>query len=105
VSAGDHRDGERDAEHDCDDDGVQRESVGFGHAPSSERARDRGRYAAAHRAGRHHLHEHDDGKHERMKYASMRPIDACTSMTSTFGAASLSSVAVIGPSSSRRVRG
>ena len=39
-----------------------------------------------------------------MKYVSISPIEACTIMTSTFGAASLSSVAVIGASSRRRVR-
>src|SRR5262249_18083880 len=35
----------------------------------------------------------------------MRPTDACTIITSTFGVASRSSVPVIGASSSRRVRG
>src|SRR5437762_568356 len=38
------------------------------------------------------------------KYVSTSPTDACTNMTSTFGAASRSSVLAIGPSSSARVR-
>src|SRR3989442_706509 len=39
------------------------------------------------------------------KYVSMRPTEACMSMTSTFGVASRRSVLVIGPSSRTRVRG
>src|SRR5258707_7066556 len=35
----------------------------------------------------------------------MSPTDACATITSTFGAANRSRVAVIGPSSSKRVRG
>ena len=61
----DHRDGEERGEARGDDQRVQDGRVGILAAARAERARDRRRHAAAHRAGRHHLHQHDAGKHQR----------------------------------------
>ena len=84
--------------------------------PRAERARDRRGDAAAHRAGRDHLHQHHAGKHQR--HAGQRvgaeprdperldqPGAACASMTRTLGQAMRSSIGTIGACSSARVRG
>jgi hypothetical protein len=44
---------------------MERQRVGIGAAAGAESARDRRRHAAAHRARRHHLHQHYDRKNQR----------------------------------------
>ncbi len=48
-----------------DDQRMENGGVGVLAAAGAERARNRRRHAAAHGAGRHHLHQHDAGKHQR----------------------------------------
>jgi hypothetical protein len=59
-----HDGAEHSAERNMDDDGVQRQCIGLVAPAAAERARDRGRDAAAHGAGGDHLHQHDAGKDE-----------------------------------------
>ena len=86
---------------------VQHQRVGVVAPAGAERARDRRRDAAAHRAGRQHLHQHEAGKHQRhagervgaelaTNQVSIRPVEACASITRMFGQASRSSVGTIG---------
>ena len=44
---------------------MDRQRIGVVAAAAAERARDRRGDAAAHRARRHHLHQHDDREHQR----------------------------------------
>ncbi len=60
-----HRDRERRADGQIDDERMQHQRVGLLALAGAERARDRRRDAAAHRAGGEHLHQHHAGKHQR----------------------------------------
>ncbi len=56
---------EQHAEADRDRDRMQHQRIGIVAPPGAERARDRRGDAAAHRAGRGHLHQHHDREHQR----------------------------------------
>ena len=60
-----HQRGEQGADSDVDDDGVQHQGVGVIPAAAAQGARHRRRDAAAHCAGRQHLHHHEPGKDQR----------------------------------------
>ena len=53
-------------------DGMQRQRRRAVAVAGADRAADRGGNAAAHRAGRHHLRQHDEGKHQRDRRPAAR---------------------------------
>ena len=60
-----HRGAERHADCQIDHERMQHQRIGLLALSGAERARDRGRNTAAHRAGRKHLHQHHAGKYQR----------------------------------------
>ncbi len=60
-----HGDRERRADEQIDDECMQHQRVGLLALAGAERTRDGRGDAAAHRAGREHLHQHHAGKHQR----------------------------------------
>jgi hypothetical protein len=100
-----------------DDDSVHRQRIGLIAPAAAERARDRGRDAAAHGAPAEIICiSMTPGKTSAMpasasvpsfetNQVSINPVAACATMTSTLGHAIRNKVGTIGPRSNTRVRG
>ena len=64
-AAPEHAEHERAAEAERDHESMQYQRIGVGAAPAAEGPGNGRRDAATHGARRHHLHQHDDGEHQR----------------------------------------